>query len=65
MMRGVAFRLLRMMPQTMFVGLPAWGRQWLKLAQVFMRRSPVVEPLRCGGAGTAVPGWTFAPCGRR
>ena len=38
--RGALSPLLRMSPQTMLAGLPACGRQWRQLAQVFTGCSP-------------------------
>ena len=57
MMRGAAFRpLLRTRPQIMWVGLPAWGRQWQQPAQGFTECSPAVESARGAGVRAGVLG---------
>ena len=62
MMQGIGlWLLLPMRPQTMLVGLPACGRQWRQLAQVFMLCSPVVEPPRRGGGRDGGSGVDFHP----
>ena len=62
MMQGIGlWLLLRMRPQTTSVGLPACGRQWRQLAQVFMPCSPVVEPPRRGGGRGGGSGVDFRP----
>ena len=60
MMWGTAFRpLLRMRPQIMGVGLPAWGRRWRQPAQVFTGCSAAVESARGAGVREGVLGADF------
>jgi len=50
-----------MRPQTMLVGLPACGRQWRQLAQVFTGWTSAVELARRAGCRRVFSGRTFAP----